>query len=259
MPTSPRWGRDRRAAEETGLGLTLLPVLYRFGNFGQAPSVHGQRRFVNDRDSYLRLIEASEAAIRPLPDARPRPRAAFAARRRAGGSGLARGLAPRHAPAHPCRRADARGRGFDRDHGTRPVALLTDTVALDARWCLIHATHLDDAERDAIAASGAVAGLCPITEASLGDGIFDGVRYRRSGRRLRRRQRFQHPDRRRLRIAPARIFAAPARPPPCIARRGRRSDWRRFVAGRRCRWRSGLRKGARRAHAGDEGGPRDTG
>jgi len=171
------------AAEETGLGLTLLPVLYRFGNFGQAPSVHGQRRFVNDRDSYLKLVEGSEAAIRHLPDARiglaPHSLRAVAL----DDLGWLAGLRP-DGPMH-IHVAEQMREVEDSVAimGRRPVALLAETIELDRRWCLIHATHLDDAERDAIAASGAVAGLCPITEASLGDGIFDGVRYRASGGR----------------------------------------------------------------------------
>jgi formimidoylglutamate deiminase len=171
------------AADETGLGLTLLPVLYRFGNFGQAPSVHGQRRFVNDRDSYLRLIEASEVAIRHLPDARlglaPHSLRAVALEDLDWLAGLRPGTPLHIHVAEQTREVE----DSIAIMGRRPVALLADTVELDARWCLIHATHLDDAERDAIAASGAVAGLCPITEASLGDGIFDGVRYRASGGR----------------------------------------------------------------------------
>ncbi|CAN5240483.1 formimidoylglutamate deiminase [soil metagenome] len=171
------------AADETGLGLTLLPVLYRFGNFGQAPSVHGQRRFVNDRDSYLKLVEASEAAIRHLPDARiglaPHSLRAVAL------DDL--GWLARLRPDGPLHIHVAEQTREVEDSiaimGRRPVALLAETIELDRRWCLIHATHLDDAERDTIAASGAVAGLCPITEASLGDGIFDGVRYRASGGR----------------------------------------------------------------------------
>jgi formimidoylglutamate deiminase len=171
------------AAEETGLGLTLLPVLYRFGNFGQAPSVHGQRRFVSTRDSYLTLVEASEAAIRHLPDARigvaPHSLRAVAL------DDL--GWLARLRPDGPLHIHVAEQMREVEDSiaimGRRPVALLADTIALDKRWCLIHATHLDHAERDAIAASGAVAGLCPITEASLGDGIFDGVRYAASGGR----------------------------------------------------------------------------
>lgn len=172
------------AAGETGLGLTLLPVLYRFGNFGEAAPVHGQRRFVNDRDGYLRLVEASEQAIMHLPDARL-------------------GLAPHSLravalddlnwlaslrPAGPLHIHVAEQMREVEDSlriaGRRPVELLMDNVALDQRWCLIHATHLNDAERDGIARSGAIAGLCPITEASLGDGIFDGVRYAQAGGRL---------------------------------------------------------------------------
>lgn len=176
-------GAIAAAAEETGLGLTLLPVLYRFGNFGQAPSVHGQRRFVNDRDSYLRLIEASEAAISHLPDARlglaPHSLRAVAL----DDLGWISALRP-EAPLH-IHVAEQMREVHDSVAimGRRPVALLAETIELDRRWCLIHATHLDARERAAIAASGAVAGLCPITEGSLGDGIFDGVRYRASGGR----------------------------------------------------------------------------
>lgn len=177
-------GAIAAAADETGLGLTLLPVLYRYGNFGEAPPAHGQRRFVNDRDGYARLVEASAKAIGHLPDVRL-------------------GLAP-----HSLRAVgnddltwltDLRPDGPFHIHvaeqmrevedslkitGRRPVELLMDTVSLDERWCLIHATHLSDDERDAIARSGAVAGLCPITEANLGDGIFDGVRYRAASGRF---------------------------------------------------------------------------
>jgi formimidoylglutamate deiminase len=62
-------------------------------------------------------------------------------------------------------------------YGKRPVAWLLDTHAIDARWCLIHCTQMDDAETMSLARTGAVAGLCPITESSLGDGIFNGVTY----------------------------------------------------------------------------------
>jgi formiminoglutamate deiminase len=169
------------AAAETGLGLTLLPVLYRFGNFGGAPPVHGQRRFVNDPDGYIRLVEASEAAIRHLPDARlglaPHSLRAVALDDLKWLAGL-RPDGPLHIHVAEQMREVEDSLAIT---GRRPVALLSDHVELDRRWCLIHATHLDEAEREAIARSGAVAGLCPITEASLGDGIFDGVRYRRSG------------------------------------------------------------------------------
>jgi formiminoglutamate deiminase len=169
------------AAEETGLGLTLLPVLYRFGNFGGASPVHGQRRFVNERDAYLRLLDGSAAAIRSLPDARlgvaPHSLRAVAL----DDLGWLAGLRP-DAPVH-IHVAEQMREVEDslRITGRRPVELLMDTVGLDGRWCLIHATHLTAAERDGIARSGAVAGLCPITESSLGDGIFDGVAYAAAG------------------------------------------------------------------------------
>lgn len=177
-------GAIAAAAEETGLGLTLLPVLYRFGNFGEAPPVHGQRRFVNDRDGYQLLVEASEKAIGGLPDAKLG--LAPHSLRAVGKDDLAwlMGFRP-DGPFH-IHVAEQMREVEDslRITGRRPVELLMDDVALDARWCLIHATHLSDAERDAIARSGAIAGLCPITESSLGDGIFDGVRYHAAGGRF---------------------------------------------------------------------------
>jgi formimidoylglutamate deiminase len=66
-------------------------------------------------------------------------------------------------------------------YGLRPVAWLLDHAAVDRRWCLVHATQMEPAETLALAASGAVAGLCPITEANLGDGIFDGARFLAAG------------------------------------------------------------------------------
>lgn len=169
------------AAQETGLGLTLLPVLYRFGNFGQAPSVHGQRRFVNERDAYQRLLEGSAAAIRDLPDARlgvaPHSLRAVAL----DDLGWVSSLRPND-PVHiHVAEQVPEVEASLKITGKRPVELLMDTIPLDKRWCLIHATHLTDAERDGIARSGAVAGLCPITESSLGDGIFDGIRYAQAG------------------------------------------------------------------------------
>jgi formiminoglutamate deiminase len=68
--------------------------------------------------------------------------------------------------------------------GQRPVAWLMDHAPVDARWCLVHATHMDAAETAALAASGATAGLCPITEANLGDGLFPAVDYLDRGGRF---------------------------------------------------------------------------
>ena len=76
--------------------------------------------------------------------------------------------------------------------GQRPVEWLLEHSSVDLRWCIVHATHTTQSERQALAASGAVAGLCPITEASLGDGIFDGLDYLDRRRTVRHRHRFEH-------------------------------------------------------------------
>jgi formimidoylglutamate deiminase len=172
------------ASEETGIGLTLLPVLYRYGNFGNAPAAPGQRRFLNDRDAYARLIEGSEKAVAGLPDARvgmaPHSLRAVALEDLNWVAELRKDV-PLHIHVAEQTREVEDSLAIT---GCRPVDLLMQNVAVNERWCLIHATHLSDAERDAMALSGAVAGLCPITEANLGDGIFDGVRYREKGGRI---------------------------------------------------------------------------
>lgn len=174
-------GAVAAATDETGLGLTLLPVLYRFGNFGSAPPVHGQRRFLNDRDAYLRLIEASGIALSALPDARlgvaPHSLRAVALDDLGWLAGL-QSDAPIHIHVAEQMREIEDSLAIT---GRRPVELLMQHIELSARWCLVHATHLSDAERTGIVHSGAIAGLCPITESSLGDGIFDGVHYHAAG------------------------------------------------------------------------------
>lgn len=177
-------GAIAAAAQETSIGLTLLPVLYRYGNFGGASAAPGQRRFLNDRDAYVRLIEASEKAVAGLLDARiglaPHSLRAVALEDLTWVAELRPGV-PLHIHVAEQTREVEDSLAIT---GRRPVELLMQNVSVDARWCVIHATHLSEAERDAIALSGAVAGLCPITEANLGDGIFDGVRYRETGGRI---------------------------------------------------------------------------
>ncbi len=208
-----------QAAHETGIGLTLLPVFYRFGGFGQLAPSHGQRRFINDPDSFARLVEGSRKAVSSVAGAvvgiAPHSLRAVGAadleqvRRLAGGAPIHIHIAEQEKEVADCLAWS----------GQRPVEWLFDHADVDRQWCLIHATHLTLAERDAIAASGAVAGLCPVTEASLGDGIFDGVAFHEGGgvlgvgtdsniqvgaaselRQLEYSQRLR--DRRRARLAP---------------------------------------------------------
>jgi formiminoglutamate deiminase len=170
-------GRIVAAAQATGIGLTLLPVFYAHGDFGGAPASVGQRRFVQPVDSFAALLEASRRAAAALPDAivgvaphslravTPEELQAVAALAPAGPIHI-------HA-AEQLREVEA----CVAWSGARPVAWLLDNAAVDARWTLIHATHLDEAEIAGLARSGAVAGLCPTTEANLGDGIFPADRY----------------------------------------------------------------------------------
>ncbi len=170
------------AAAETGLGLTLLPVLYVQGGCDGRSLRGGQLRFACDLDGLRRIVEGAERALSALPrDARigVAPHSLRAAP--PGMVAEAAGLRPAgpvhiHAAEQTAEVAEVKAA-----HGARPVALLVDRIGVDARWCLIHCTHMDAAERTGLARSGAVAGLCPITESSLGDGIFDGAEYRRAG------------------------------------------------------------------------------
>jgi formimidoylglutamate deiminase len=176
--------RIAAAAARTGIGLTLLPVLYRWGDFGGRPPAPGQRRFLCDLDLYGRLVEESARAVAALPDAKigvaPHSLRAVTPEDLL----FARGLAP-HGPIH-IHAAEQEKEVVDSvaHSGLRPVRWLLDHAELDARWCLIHATHVDGDETRRLAASGAVAGLCPITEANLGDGIFPATEFAEGGGRF---------------------------------------------------------------------------
>ena len=163
------------AAGQTGIGLTLLPVLYRQGGVDGRALGPGQARFGCTRDQFVAL----HAACRPLmaPDGvvgvAPHSLRAVSAGDLAFVAGMAPG-APVH--IHVAEQA-AEVAEIEAAFGARPVEWLLCNAPVDRSWCLIHATQMQPWETGALAATGAVAGLCPITEASLGDGIFDGVRY----------------------------------------------------------------------------------
>jgi formimidoylglutamate deiminase len=165
------------AAAETGIGLTLLPSLYIHGGFGSAPPTEGQRRFLNDPDRFAALLARSRDIVKALPDARVG--IAPHSLRAVTPTALAQVVAAN--PAGPIHIHAAEQVREVEDCvaalGSRPVAWLLNNAGVDRRWCLIHATHMTPEETRALAVSGAVAGLCPLTEASLGDGIFDGARF----------------------------------------------------------------------------------
>ncbi len=175
-----------RAAARAGLGLTLLPVLYQTSGFGGLPPSEGQRRFIRSTDNMLALLERLAPACHD--------------------QGARLGLAPhslRAVPPESLRDAVAGLHAIDAGapvhlhiaeqtaevqaclawSGQRPVQWLLDHAPVDARWCLVHATHMTPDEYQRAAGTGAVAGLCPTTEANLGDGIFDTQVWRGAGGR----------------------------------------------------------------------------
>lgn len=170
-------GRVVAAAESSGIALTLLPVFYAQGGFGGEPANEGQRRFLHEVPAFERLLAASRKLAARLPDS-------------------VVGVAPHSlravTPSQLEQLLPLAGKGPIHMHaaeqvgeveqclawsGVRPVQWLLDHAAVDERWCLVHATHLDDAEIPRLARSGAVAGLCPVTEANLGDGIFPATKF----------------------------------------------------------------------------------
>jgi formiminoglutamate deiminase len=166
------------AATDTGIGLTLLPVFYAHGNFGGAAPSEGQRRFLNDPARFARLLAASATAVARLPGARigvaPHSLRAATAAELAEMVALA-GDRPIHMHIAEQQREIEDSLAWS---GERPVAWLLRRFAVGPRWCLIHATHMTPDETIGLAHTGAVAGLCPITEANLGDGIFPARLFR---------------------------------------------------------------------------------
>lgn len=165
-----------RAARTAGIGMTLLPVLYQTSGFGSQPPRKDQARFIRSTDNMLSLLHK----LAPITQAQ----------------GAVLGLAPhslRAVPPESLREAVAGATALNARapihihiaeqaqevedciawSGQRPVQWLLNNVPVDARWCLVHATHMVPEEYTAAAQSGAVVGLCPSTEANLGDGIFD--------------------------------------------------------------------------------------
>jgi formimidoylglutamate deiminase len=169
-------GRITAAAAATGIGLTLLPVLYQQGGCDGRALTAGQARFGTDIDGFARLWQGAGAHLNAV-DAvlGVAPHSLRAVSR--DGLQVAVALAPGQ-PLHlHLAEQVAEVVEVQTAYGARPVEWLLANHAVDARWCLIHCTQMETAETVGLAATGAVAGLCPITEANLGDGIFDGVRW----------------------------------------------------------------------------------
>jgi formiminoglutamate deiminase len=174
-PAEMSW-RIVAAAQTAGLSLTLLPVFYAHGGFGGAPLGARQRRFELDVDRFAALVtevraRGVEAGVAPhsLRAVTPDELATILPLAVQG---------PIH--IHVAEQT-AEVEGCLAWSGARPVQWLLDHADVDRRWCLVHATHMDASETARLAASGAVAGLCPITEANLGDGLFPATAFLGAG------------------------------------------------------------------------------
>jgi formimidoylglutamate deiminase len=165
------------AGRSAGIALTILPVLYAHGGLGHKPLAAAQRRFASDPAFVLELLR--ELAAFHLPDPLLRIGAAPHSVRAVDAlllTELAAGCADFDAsmPIH-MHVSEQMGEVAEclETHGTTPFAWIRDVVEVDRRWCLIHATHLTRLELRDAAGDGACVGLCPMTEANLGDGIFE--------------------------------------------------------------------------------------
>ncbi len=167
-------------AVSAGIGLTLLPVFYRRSGFGAADVTPRQARFRHSLDGFIELVNGLSGAIRMFP--RARLGVAPHSLRAANIDEIAAivgefsdipvhiHIAEQRLEVEECTAA----------LGAPPVAWLLNHFDVDSRWCLVHATHMTDSERQDAAATGAVAGLCPTTEADLGDGIFPAAQWQAS-------------------------------------------------------------------------------
>ena len=168
------------AAEAAGIAITILPTLYAFGGFGGESPVAGQRRFINDAERFLEILNSLSIQQGPLSRAGIAPHSL-----RAVTPDLLREVIAALPPDAPIHIHVAEQVKEVEDClafcGLRPVELLMREFDLSGRWTAIHATHMTAAETAALARSGAIAGLCPTTEANLGDGIFPAVDYMRDG------------------------------------------------------------------------------
>ena len=170
--------RIAAATETSGIGLCFLPVHYQYGGCDQRALTEGQIRFGNSPDRFAKLVDKASEALKSLP------------------ADTMQGVAPHSLRAVSAEQLGRYGEDFPNGPihmhlaeqgpeveevlahwGARPVEWVLENMAIDERWCLIHCTQMTPEETKRLAQTQAVAGLCPITESSLGDGIFDGMRW----------------------------------------------------------------------------------
>lgn len=173
------------SAQTTGIGLTHLPVLYQQGGCDGRALEGGQRRFGNNIEQFAKLHQAAQALLTNAPadfaiGVAPHSLRAIsqeglnATVKLAGGGPIHMHLAEQVGEVEE----------ILAHYHARPTEWLLANHDVDERWCLIHCTQMNTKETSALAQTGAVAGLCPITESSLGDGIFNGTQFLDAGGRF---------------------------------------------------------------------------
>lgn len=169
------------SAQTAGIGLTMLPVLYCYSGFGPLPANDGQKRFINSVEQFNQLVSDcfSLSAEYSNTNVGIAPHSLRAVDKDALQQAVTHvRTLDKKAPIH-IHIAEQQKEVNDclAHYGQRPVEWLLNNMALDGQWCLIHATHINDEERKGIIASEAIAGICPTTEANLGDGIFPTTEF----------------------------------------------------------------------------------
>ena len=171
-----------QAAKQVGLGITNLPVLYQHSGFGGQPVSEQQKRFLNKPDTLVDILSSLRNAS--VGDGNVVNGVAAHSLRAVTKESLHQLLGATSQPL-PVHIHIAEQRKEVEDcltwSGVRPVDYLFDNFEIDQHWCLVHATHMTSEETKRLAISGAVAGLCPTTEANLGDGVFNATRYLQAG------------------------------------------------------------------------------
>ena len=165
------------AARHTGIAITLLPSLYEWSGFDRQPLQPRQKRFASRVTDIISSVEKLRSHVSPDVRLGVAPHSLRAVDPQTLKELVA--AVPADAPIHIHAAEQTREvQDCKKALGKRPVEWLLTELAIDQRWCVVHATHLTDEETRALAASGAVAGLCPTTEGNLGDGIFPLAEYR---------------------------------------------------------------------------------
>jgi len=174
-----------RAADDTGIGLCLIPVLYQRGGFDNSPLAGGQKFFSLSEEKYVELVERCLSWERDHFQVGISLHSLRAVATGPGRQVLKHFASRENMPVHiHVAEQEREVEECLAVHARRPIEFLYEQFPVDENWCLIHATHLNHFEIRLIANSGAVVGLCPTTEANLGDGIFPAEKFLQAGGKI---------------------------------------------------------------------------